>query len=136
MRDNTNNDFNTKKLAALQSVREHQGTLLHWDVKKNECDKEKNYFLKVLGVDGWKSLIMEFFENEGPIHHIVVRGNTLSVLCNLVQQYVIETLKQAVRLAVHRTSESNEYPILKKIDILLALGLAKHMVPGRKYLRK
>ena len=52
--------MNTKKLAALQSVREHQATLLHWDVKKNECDKEKNYFLKVLGVDGWKSLIMEF----------------------------------------------------------------------------
>ena len=72
----------------------------------------------------------------GPIKHIVVRGNTLSVLCNLVQQYVIDTLEQAVRLAVHRTSESNEYPILKKVDILLALGLAKHMVPGRKYLRK
>ena len=63
MRDNNNNDFNTKKLAALQSVREHQATLLHWDVKKNECDKEKNYFLKVLGVDGWKSLIMEFLNH-------------------------------------------------------------------------
>ena len=41
----------------------------------------------------------------------------------------------SVRLAVHRTSESNEYPILKKVDILLALGLAEHMVPERKYLR-
>ena len=30
---------------AIQSVREHQGTQ-HWDVKKNECDKEKNYFFK------------------------------------------------------------------------------------------
>ena len=55
-------------------------------------------------------------------------------MCNLVQQYVIDTLEQAVLLAVHRTSESNEYPILKKVDILLALGLAKHMVPGRQHL--
>ena len=78
---------------------------------------------------------MEFFELEGPFHHFVVRGNTLSVLCNLVQQYVIDTLEQAVLLAAHRTSDSNEYPILKKVDILRALTLAEHMTPRRKHLR-
>ena len=41
-------------------------------------------------------------------------------------------LKQAILLAIHRTSDyCNEYPILKKVDILLALQLA-HMASCKK----
>ena len=79
--------------------------------------------------------MMEFLAKFGPFHHIFVRGNTPSVMCNLVQQHVIDTLEQAVLLAVHRTSDSSEYPILKKVDILLASRLAEHMAPRRKHLR-
>ena len=56
--------MNTKKLAALQSVREHQATLLHWDMsRKMNVIRRRIIFLKVLGVDGWKSLIMEFLNH-------------------------------------------------------------------------
>ena len=99
----------------------------------------KNCILSVLGVDGWKELVNEalqrFFPDSLKVNHgYILRGDTLAVLVEMVQDYLTDQLQRAHIVCLHRSKDLDVYPEMRHDDYLVLEILSTSSIVETRFL--